>query len=1504
MSVGWGHGANMLTKYLAEVSEKTPLTAATCIDSPFDLEEATRSFPYHVALDQKLTSGLIDILQSNKELFQGRAKGFNVEKALSATSLRDFEREISMVSYGFESIEAFYSKSSTRDLVGNVKIPLLFIQSDDGTVPPFSIPRGAISENPFTSLLLCSHLTSGKNINERSVLPWCHHVAVEWLTAVELGFLKGRHPLLKDVDVTINPSAGMALVESREYSDVNKILNVTEINASHGYHLDQVGYDTKNGRVSVSQLNDSENERASVSPFKGTGENVEDSGSDDRRLVSETAENPAENDKSQALQSAEAVMKMLDSTMPGALKEEQKRKVLTAVANGETIMKALEGAVPEDVRGKLTGAVSEIVKNRATNLNFQGVMNVLPSSNTSSVVTSKIQETFSDLSSAVVGTDDVRSQEQLEDEIPGSTERKETAVEKGLQELDTDIIPSHTPANVLDQGQVQSGSSETKETKESNQLQDQEEVLSQKDAKSPGYDENDSELNKHNRPEKAKELTDDEKEKVIAEVDKTKMSSKEDEGIQMKEDRSMDVSGDQNKSSSTSKMDENISQVTSSQPQPLEEESNPSSSEVEDKSIQTVEDEIRQVPTTSEEPEPAFAPTSISSSFNVSQALDALTGFDDSTQVAVNSVFGVLENMIAKLEEDTGRENNGKPNEVKDEQNASGKTEKMLRNGQTNESALSVDSNQVQRGNPVCTDPDSTAGPRWNVPNGKDVKHLTQSNYTSVEGKNGRSSGNGFVNRVNGEKKKVNDMIDSAISEKPSAAVGSIYKLPQLVTVNPYGDSMYNEYLRRYLLSKIPNTKSLDLDSTADLLLDYFPEEGQWMLLDQTEDNGDSDRESESYESTNREVEVIDSSDESDTTEIIETSYVVLDSGKEQRPIEEYKTEASQTKKPDDKAHESELVCLVKSIILESLNVEVSRRLGVSDREEMDPNLVLELENVSKVVSLAVGHRKELRSSEKESTLGEVGPFHGDNIVQAVTLAVNDSVLLKRVLPVGVIVGSSLAALKKHFSVTTQHDNGYSKGILLDPSSIVEKKVEKKHEDQASDSRNDHKVVSRYSDNHTSVKAFEQPETENNNDVVVGAVTAALGASAFLASQQGNVPDNRDGSVDISSGPMSENGGHPKEQDDISDDVDEKDRNPVSSLAEKAMSVAGPVVPTKSEGGIDQEKLVAMLSDLGQKGGMLRMLGKFALLWGGIRGAMSLTDRLISFLHIADRPLFQRILGFAFMALVLWSPVVIPLFPTLVQGWATHNSSGIAEYACVIGLYTAVTILVILWGKRIRGYNSPLHQYGLDLTSKEKLLDFLKGLAGGVMLVLSIHSINTLLGCAHFSWSSGLHTSFPNATETLKAFGKMLLLAGQGIVTATVVVIVEELLFRSWLPEEISVDYGYNRAVIISGFAFSILQRSARSIPGLWLLSIALAGLKQRNEGSLSIPIGMRAGILFSSFIVRTSRYITYHSGYPLWLAGAKPMQPFDGVVGLLFCVVLAVVLYPRQPRAAKDIVG
>lgn len=63
-----------------------------------------------------------------QELFQGKTKDFNVQKALSASSLRDFDEAISMVSHGFDTLDVFYSATSTRQLITRMKIPLLFIQ--------------------------------------------------------------------------------------------------------------------------------------------------------------------------------------------------------------------------------------------------------------------------------------------------------------------------------------------------------------------------------------------------------------------------------------------------------------------------------------------------------------------------------------------------------------------------------------------------------------------------------------------------------------------------------------------------------------------------------------------------------------------------------------------------------------------------------------------------------------------------------------------------------------------------------------------------------------------------------------------------------------------------------------------------------------------------------------------------------------------------------------------------------------------------------------------------------------------------------------------------------------------------------------------------------------------------------------------------------------------------------------------------------------------------------
>ncbi|KAJ0698722.1 hypothetical protein HanLR1_Chr10g0382961 [Helianthus annuus] len=275
-----------------------------------------------------------------------------------------------------------------------------------------------------------------------------------------------------------------------------------------------------------------------------------------------------------------------------------------------------------------------------------------------------------------------------------------------------------------------------------------------------------------------------------------------------------------------------------------------------------------------------------------------------------------------------------------------------------------------------------------------------------------------------------------------------------------------------------------------------------------------------------------------------------------------------------------------------------------------------------------------------------------------------------------------------------------------------------------------------------------------------------------------------------------------------------------------------------------------------------------------------------------------QILGFVCMVLVLWTPVVVPLLPTLVQNWAAHNSSKYAELACIMGLYGSIMMLVVLWGERIRGYENPLERYGLELTSATQIQQFVYGLIGGVMLVLLIQYTNVLLGLVSLSWPSIPSSS----TDLLNLSGKVIRFVGQGLVTAVAVALVEELLFRSWLPEEIAVDLGYNQGIILSGLAFSLSQWSLKAIPGLWLLSVGLAGVRQRCQGRLSLPIGLRAGIMASTFLLKEAGLLTYQQhSYPLWVTGGDPFQPFNTIVGLAVALLWAAILYPQQPENVKE---
>ncbi|KAL1371721.1 hypothetical protein AAHE18_01G153200 [Arachis hypogaea] len=1511
MGVGWGYGANMLTKYLAEVGERTPLTAVTCIDNPFDLDEATRTSPYHNISDQKLTNGLIDILQTNQALFQGKTKDFDVEKALLAKSVRDFDEAISMVSYGFGAIQDFYSKCSSRNVIRDIKIPVLFIQSDNAMIPAFSVPRNLIAENPYTSLLLCSCSPSSV-IDTDTAMSWCQLLTIEWLTAVELGLLKGRHPLLTDIDVTVNPSKGLAVVEEirpDKNDKARKLLDLTRSDAFNGYLVDPtqdfLEESNTDANLNVRPKQDLQSnlyhEDMRLQVKNGA---LQETSSTDAKVIEEGNVGSIDGENGQVLQTAQVVINMLDVTMPGTLTEEQKKKVLTAVGQGETLMKALQDAVPEDVRGKLTDSVTAIMHARGSELKFDKILHIPQSREALSGKKNQEKSRVSSGTEGVLADQSSSNQMKKTSGSVGGSDNVSDGTGKPAGKTETEVLPLEKSSNSGNLTQSQESGNEVgssrAETSESRDNNGTKEELKEKNTDIDHGEKGSETGAKPYTPSQPAEVVRIEAEAGAeqknpnSEMARTDM--KEESNVQKVEQKSQDLSNDQSKMTLTDAKDMS-SPARPSEHQTTEGEGDQSKMTLTDakdltsppmpSEHQTTEgegndSEKKDNKNTQHISHQTNSTRSDSSSavFSVSQALDALTGMDDSTQVAINSVFGVIENMLSQLEQSSN--NKGEDKNGKDFERELG--EKKHSDDQSMDSKTSGGSSGKNHNNAVCLESDS-------CDKGEQLTNtLHTTNRSGVFNSENCDSENHIVHKGTNMNSQ---LIDQRFLSHKWDGQQPVNRMPLL-----YGDSPYNEYLRKCLVSKIPS-KSLDLDTTTALFLDYFPAEGQWKLFDQPQNIENAANYPATSEEAVLKMKAHSSAKSSDAQEYIEPSYVILDTDKKQEPIEEFVSSDTMNEVIDTSEQSEELIQFVKKRVLDALKIEVGRKLNASEMNEMKLTLEVDLEHVANEISLAVAHSKVQLCTEGQFHIVQgdaekIGTLDGEHIIGVISSSVQETGYLRLVMPVGVIVGSILAALREYFNVTTLQDNVQR----VSHSDENEEKPGKKNYGNVTVAEIDQVPLEKSSlENPTKREEAESiSENSNKNTVMVGAVTAALGASALLMQQED--PQQGSGTAERSSLPLKIKDQHQKGPKQFVEEVSEKNQNNlVTSLAEKAMSVAAPVVPTKEGGEVDQERLVAMLADLGQKGGLLRLVGKIALLWGGIRGAMSLTDRLISFLRIAERPLYQRIFGFVGMILVLWSPVAIPLLPTLVRSWTTQTPSRFAEFTCIVGLYTSTVILIMLWGKRIRGYENAFEQYGLDLKSSHQIFELLKGFLGGIILVFSIHAVNAFLGCATFSWPCS--PSSLDAVTCFKVYGKMLLVVVQGTVMASGIALVEELLFRSWLPQEIAVDLGYFHGVIISGLVFSLLQRSLIAVPGLWLLSLSLSGARQRNGGSLSIPIGIRTGIITSTFFLQKGGLLTYSNpgNFPLWVTGTHPFQPFSGLVGLVFSFSLAILLYPTRTQ-------
>lgn len=190
-AVGWSLGGNILVRYIGQEGGTCPLTGAVSLCNPFNLVMADEDFHkgFSNVYDRSLANALVRIFKKHASLFECMGGDYNISKAASAKTVRDFDDGLTRVSFGYKSVDDYYYNASSSHSIKDVRIPLLCIQADDDPIAPSrGIPRGEILDNPHCLLVVTpsgGHLGWVAGDEAPFGAPWTDPLVIDYLDLLE-----------------------------------------------------------------------------------------------------------------------------------------------------------------------------------------------------------------------------------------------------------------------------------------------------------------------------------------------------------------------------------------------------------------------------------------------------------------------------------------------------------------------------------------------------------------------------------------------------------------------------------------------------------------------------------------------------------------------------------------------------------------------------------------------------------------------------------------------------------------------------------------------------------------------------------------------------------------------------------------------------------------------------------------------------------------------------------------------------------------------------------------------------------------------------------------------------------------------------------------------------------------------------------------------------------------------------------------------------------------------
>jgi len=259
-----------------------------------------------------------------------------------------------------------------------------------------------------------------------------------------------------------------------------------------------------------------------------------------------------------------------------------------------------------------------------------------------------------------------------------------------------------------------------------------------------------------------------------------------------------------------------------------------------------------------------------------------------------------------------------------------------------------------------------------------------------------------------------------------------------------------------------------------------------------------------------------------------------------------------------------------------------------------------------------------------------------------------------------------------------------------------------------------------------------------------------------------------------------------------------------------------------------------------------------------------------------------NVLVFFGIWLLLWLPIAIPL--AILLRWRPPNPPTTQQkIPLVLSLYALVPL--ILWAVA-QIDQQPFTSYGLTW-EVSCLISILVGLAIGVAGIGLLVGLEYLLGWV--DWRSRPWTEV--ATVVLPT-----------LLLALLVSVVEELVFRGFLVNQLRQDYPLWLTAIGSSLIFSLLhlvwdgREALPQLPGLCLMGLVLVLARWIDVGSLGLAIGLHAGWILGVASLDSTQLIHYRDRAPIWITGIDN-KPLAGAMGLLLLLLTASVLLPLSSR-------